>query len=174
MAPRRRFPHRGREDDAVVVPEELRKPAFLSHLYIKTIILPRQAQDKHRETIKQRCRFSHLDAAETAAVLHQEAVRRERSSERAPPLAQQVDAGDAALRTRRERRDQRRLRLAQRQPHVRQPQGAAVVPAVATHPDNQPACLVELNHLRRKKQTQPRVFFERFLYVCPEPVLAEC
>jgi hypothetical protein len=31
----------------------VRKTAFLSHLYIKTIILPRQAQDKHRENSKQ-------------------------------------------------------------------------------------------------------------------------
>jgi hypothetical protein len=30
----------------------LRKPAFLSHLCIKTIILPRQARDKHRENSK--------------------------------------------------------------------------------------------------------------------------
>jgi len=28
------------------------KMAFLSHLYIKTIILPRQARDKHRENSK--------------------------------------------------------------------------------------------------------------------------
>ena len=31
---------------------DLRKTAFLRHLYIKTIILPRQAQDKHRENSK--------------------------------------------------------------------------------------------------------------------------
>ena len=39
----------------------LRKTAsFLSHLYIKPIILPRQARDKHREgTLQKRCRFSH-------------------------------------------------------------------------------------------------------------------
>jgi hypothetical protein len=30
----------------------LRKPEFLSHFYIKTIILPRQALDKHRENSK--------------------------------------------------------------------------------------------------------------------------
>jgi hypothetical protein len=30
----------------------LRKTAFLSHVYIKTIILPRQARDKHRENSK--------------------------------------------------------------------------------------------------------------------------
>jgi len=35
-----------------------RKTAFLSHLYIKTISLPRQARDKHRENSKKRCRFS--------------------------------------------------------------------------------------------------------------------
>jgi hypothetical protein len=32
--------------------ESLRKTVFLSHLYIKTIILPRQARDKHRENEK--------------------------------------------------------------------------------------------------------------------------
>ena len=37
----------------------LRKTAFLSNLYIKTIILPRQARDKHRENSNKRCRFSH-------------------------------------------------------------------------------------------------------------------
>jgi hypothetical protein len=37
--------------DPVVHPG-LRKTAFLSHLYIKTIILPRQARDKHRENSK--------------------------------------------------------------------------------------------------------------------------
>ena len=37
----------------------LRKTAFLSHLYIKTIVLPRQARAKHRETLKKRWRFSH-------------------------------------------------------------------------------------------------------------------
>jgi hypothetical protein len=30
----------------------LRKTGFLSHLYIKTMILPRQARDKHRENSK--------------------------------------------------------------------------------------------------------------------------
>jgi hypothetical protein len=30
----------------------LRKTAFLRHLYIKTIVLPRQARDKHRENSK--------------------------------------------------------------------------------------------------------------------------
>ena len=34
----------------------VRKTAFLCHLYIKTIILPRQARDKHRESSK-RARF---------------------------------------------------------------------------------------------------------------------
>jgi hypothetical protein len=32
--------------------ERLQKTAFWSHLYIKTIILPRQAWDKHRENSK--------------------------------------------------------------------------------------------------------------------------
>jgi hypothetical protein len=30
----------------------VRKTYFLRHLYIKTIILPRQARDKHRENSK--------------------------------------------------------------------------------------------------------------------------
>jgi hypothetical protein len=33
-------------------PSVLRKTAFLSRFYIKTIILPRQARDKHRENSK--------------------------------------------------------------------------------------------------------------------------
>jgi hypothetical protein len=41
----------------------LRKTAFLSHLNLKTNILPRQARDKHRENSKKRCRFSHLAVA---------------------------------------------------------------------------------------------------------------
>jgi hypothetical protein len=53
VAPRRRLSHRdaskaeNRRRDI-----HLRKTAFLSHLYIKTIILPRQARDKHRENSK--------------------------------------------------------------------------------------------------------------------------
>jgi hypothetical protein len=40
-------------DDRAAEPQVLlRKTAFLSHLYIKTIILPRQARDKHRENSK--------------------------------------------------------------------------------------------------------------------------
>jgi hypothetical protein len=35
----------------------LRKTAFWSHLYVKTIILPRQARDKHRENSKKACRW---------------------------------------------------------------------------------------------------------------------
>jgi hypothetical protein len=43
----------------------LRKTAFLRHLYLKTIILPRQAPDKHRENSK-KCRFPYrrLEATE--------------------------------------------------------------------------------------------------------------
>jgi hypothetical protein len=45
------------------------KTAFLSHSYIKPIILPRQARDKHREsTQKKMCRFSHLQLADTQPV----------------------------------------------------------------------------------------------------------
>jgi hypothetical protein len=36
----------------------VRKTTFLSHLYIKTNTLPRQARDKHRESTQNRCRFS--------------------------------------------------------------------------------------------------------------------
>jgi hypothetical protein len=36
----------------------LQKTAFLSHLYIKTIILPRQARDKHRENTQKKMPFS--------------------------------------------------------------------------------------------------------------------
>eukprot|EP01046_Picozoa_sp_COSAG06_P057580 COSAG06_NODE_11271_length_1534_cov_49.620209_1_plen_231_part_00 len=41
----------------------LRKTAFLSHLYIKTIILPRQARDKHRENSKKDAVFRTALAA---------------------------------------------------------------------------------------------------------------
>jgi hypothetical protein len=34
-----------------------KKTAFLSHFYIKCIILPRQARDKHRETTQKKCHF---------------------------------------------------------------------------------------------------------------------
>jgi hypothetical protein len=36
---------------------QVRKRHFLSHLYIKCIILPRQARDKHRESTQKKCRF---------------------------------------------------------------------------------------------------------------------
>jgi hypothetical protein len=35
----------------------VRKTYFLRHLYIKTIILPRQARDKHRESTQKRVTF---------------------------------------------------------------------------------------------------------------------
>eukprot|EP01046_Picozoa_sp_COSAG06_P036393 COSAG06_NODE_4008_length_4666_cov_3.913072_6_plen_102_part_00 len=34
-----------------------KKTVFLSHLYIKMLILPRQARDKHRKALKKRRRF---------------------------------------------------------------------------------------------------------------------
>jgi hypothetical protein len=37
----------------------VRKRHFLSHLYIKINILPRQARDKHRENSKQSAVFPH-------------------------------------------------------------------------------------------------------------------
>jgi hypothetical protein len=46
------------------------KTGFLRHLYIKMMILPRQARDKHRETTQKRDRFGaaqcedHLDLTE--------------------------------------------------------------------------------------------------------------
>jgi hypothetical protein len=46
----------------------LQKTAFLSHQYIKTIILPRQARDKHRESSTQKETFSAPDAIIPAAV----------------------------------------------------------------------------------------------------------
>ena len=42
---------------------DLRKTAFLRHLYIKTIILPRQAQDKHRENSKKDAVFRTVPVA---------------------------------------------------------------------------------------------------------------
>jgi hypothetical protein len=40
----------------------VRKTAFLRcHLYRKTIILPRQARDKHRESTQNRCRLSQAE-----------------------------------------------------------------------------------------------------------------
>ena len=38
------------------------KTVFLSHLYIKMMILPRQARDKHRENSKKEAVLSQLDA----------------------------------------------------------------------------------------------------------------
>jgi hypothetical protein len=35
----------------------VRKRHFFSHLYIKCIILPRQARDKHRKSTQKKCRF---------------------------------------------------------------------------------------------------------------------
>jgi hypothetical protein len=39
------------------------KNGFLRHLYIKTMILPRQAQDKHRENAKRDAVCSQVDVA---------------------------------------------------------------------------------------------------------------
>jgi hypothetical protein len=53
------FAGRELEDDLTLADyncEQARKRHFLSHLYIKCIILPRQARDKHRENSK-KCRF---------------------------------------------------------------------------------------------------------------------
>ena len=40
--------------------EQVRKRLFLRHLYIKCIILPRQARDKHRENSKRGAVFSQV------------------------------------------------------------------------------------------------------------------
>jgi hypothetical protein len=42
---------------------QVRKRHFLRHLYIKCIILPRQARDKHRESTPKKCRFPSVAAA---------------------------------------------------------------------------------------------------------------
>jgi hypothetical protein len=44
----------------------LRKTAFLSHLYIKTNILPRQARDKHRESTQKKMPFLAPSAVTSA------------------------------------------------------------------------------------------------------------
>ena len=46
--------------------KKVRKRLFLRHLYIKCIILPRQARDKHRENSKKRGRFLADGAAARA------------------------------------------------------------------------------------------------------------
>jgi hypothetical protein len=50
------------------------KTVFLSHLYIKTMILPRQARDKHRENSKKRA-FSH-QASTVMELRTTDAIRR--------------------------------------------------------------------------------------------------
>jgi hypothetical protein len=52
-----RSPERARRRSARETRRSLRKTAFLSHLYIKTIILPRQARDKHRESTQKKMPF---------------------------------------------------------------------------------------------------------------------
>jgi hypothetical protein len=41
----------------MAVQDSLQKTAFLSHLYITAIILPRQARDKHRESTQKKMPF---------------------------------------------------------------------------------------------------------------------
>jgi hypothetical protein len=45
-------PQADQETHATLQHSSLRKTVFLSHFYIKTIVLPRQARDKHRENTK--------------------------------------------------------------------------------------------------------------------------
>jgi hypothetical protein len=45
---------------------QVRKRHFLSHLYIKMMILPRQARDKHRENSKKTTVFLQITGAEHA------------------------------------------------------------------------------------------------------------
>ena len=44
---------------SVTALQEVRKRHFLRHLYIKMLILPRQARDKHRESTQKKMPFSH-------------------------------------------------------------------------------------------------------------------
>jgi hypothetical protein len=46
----------------------VRKRHFLRHLYIKCIILPRQARDKHRENSKKSAVFPQVSALDCGAV----------------------------------------------------------------------------------------------------------
>jgi hypothetical protein len=48
--------------EAIMTPGK--NTVLLSHFYIKTIILPRQARDKHIEKLKNRLPFSLLDVAD--------------------------------------------------------------------------------------------------------------
>ena len=56
----------------------LRKTAFLSHLYIKTNILPRQARDKHRENSKKDAVFRTAQASRWAVRLRARLAHRRR------------------------------------------------------------------------------------------------
>ena len=56
-------PIQARTQDPQPKPPCEKTAAFLSHLYIKCIFLPRQARDKHRENSKKERRFPHLRSA---------------------------------------------------------------------------------------------------------------
>jgi hypothetical protein len=58
------FAPRSKDDKA-----PLRKTPFLSNLYMKTIVLPRQARDKHRQNSKKEWRFSHRQRRHVGVVL---------------------------------------------------------------------------------------------------------
>jgi hypothetical protein len=74
--------------------QRLRTTAFLSRLYIKTIILPRQARDKHRESTQNRCRFSHL----AVKVGWQQRARRSHTpAENVKPRAVKTCGGNASV-----------------------------------------------------------------------------
>jgi hypothetical protein len=47
---------------ALKAAQKRRFPLPVCHLYIKMMILPRQARDKHRENSKKEWRFPHRDA----------------------------------------------------------------------------------------------------------------
>jgi hypothetical protein len=49
--------HFGELDNLPNFSDPVRKTPFLSHFYVTTIILPRLAQDKHRESTQKRRRF---------------------------------------------------------------------------------------------------------------------
>jgi len=58
----------------------VRKMVFFSHIYIKMLILPRQARDKHRENSKKDCRFP----SRVRCGLERRVVERDTGAETAP------------------------------------------------------------------------------------------
>jgi hypothetical protein len=74
--------------------QRLRTTAFLSHFYIKPIILPRQARDKHRETLQKDAVFSRL----AVKVGWQQRARRSHTpAENVKPRAVKTCGGNASV-----------------------------------------------------------------------------